>query len=563
MKALCRWFLLLMAVLVLMAQPAAASSVSSVRTTAQVASDGSARVTVRYQFSLDAAQSLSVDLPQDAKNVRLDGKLKTPAAVSTGLRVHLGTLNAGAHTVELSFTLDDAVTEGGGQQTLEIPLLTGCALAVEYFSFSVTLPGEPEQAPVLVSGYYGTQTERLIEYTCIGNTVAGTATAALLGQETLTLRCAATAALLPNHRADSGLPGPWVMATVGLLALAALYYLVALLPAWPGRVRTFGPPEGLGAGDMATCLTGCGMDLTMTVFTWAQLGYLSMEADGRGRILLQKRMDMGTERSEFENRAFRKLFSHGDRVDGQGLHYALLCRHMAQKSPLLRQIYRSRSGNPKLVTALCVAAGGCGGVVLSRGVYTAGAGTVLLALLLAAVGALLSWLIHRGSRCLPLGNPWPVLAALAAGVGWLGLGRLCGNVLLAAIMAACQFFSGVAAAIGGKRSALGRLYLAQIRGLRAHLTRGSVFDMQQCQQKNPAYFFDLLPYALALGVERRFARRFGKNPLPQCGYFTAPQAQSLTPSQWAAVLRRTADRLDRRQRRLQLEKIIAKQGGKA
>ena len=46
-------------------------------------------------------------------------------------------------------------------------------------------------------------------------------------------------------------------------------------------------------------LTFTGADLTMMVFSWAQLGYLVIHLDDNGRVMLHKRMDMGNERSSF------------------------------------------------------------------------------------------------------------------------------------------------------------------------------------------------------------------------------------------------------------------------
>ena len=257
-----------------------------------------------------------------------------------------------------------------------------------------------------------------------------------------------------------------------------------------------------------------------------------------------------------EIRCFNVLFGQNHTVDGLGLHYARLCRKMATKSHLLRQIYRSRSGNPRIIRVVSVAAGACSGVLLSRGVYTAGAGTILLALALTLVCGLLSWGIQSGSKCLPLGNKLPIWGCFGCGILWMALGILMNDALLALLMVSYQILAGLMAAVGGRRSEEGQHYVAQIRGLRSHLTRASVFDMQQCLERNPAYFFELMPYALALGVEKPFARRFGKVTLAECSYLDAPVRGELTPAQWASLLRQVADRLNRRQRRLKYEQLF-------
>lgn len=554
MKFLSKIWILLLCVSLLWL-PAAASGVQSAQSNATVSEDGSCYVTIRFQLALEQAQKIKFPLPLNAQNVRLNGSLKTPTVQGDRMILTLSELGAGVHTVEVSFTLSNVITEKNGVLNVEVPLLTGVDLPVENFSFTVTFPGELKDQPGFSSGYYGLDIASKLQVQVRGGTVSGSAVQGLLGQETLVLQYKGDYTMFPQFSARQPLLSLWEQVMAALILVGALYYLLALLPSFPHKVRSFSPPEGVAAGDVGTCLTGCGMDLTMMVFSWAQLGYLSIYMDRRNRVWLEKRMEMGSERSEFENRAFQKLFSGRQSVDGGGLHYALLYRKLAKKSPLLRQIYRSRSGNPQIVRGLAVAVGACGGVVLSGGVYTAGAGTVLLGLAMAALCGVLSYFIQSGGRCVSLGNKWPVwLGTLCGGILILA-GFLCGNVLLALGLVAYEMLAGIAAAVGGRRSEVGRQYVAQIRGLRTHLTRGSIFDMQQCLEKNPAYFFDLMPYALALGVEKRFARRFGKIKLAECEYLVTEQ-RNLTPIQWADLLRQVADRLDRRQRRLRYEKIL-------
>ena len=554
--------LILLLCMALLCVPVAASSVQSAKSSASVKSDGSCAVTLRLQVRLDQVQKLSFPLPKNAENVRLDGKLKTPSAQSEQLILQLPEMGAGVHTVEVSFEISNAVTEKNGLLNLEVPLLTGFELGVENFSFTVDLPQEVTGQPSFSSGYYGQEIEKKLDIKVKGNTISGSSTGALLGQERLVLQYRADSQMFPDYSSKTSLLGSWGTVIALLVVAGIVYYVVALMPSFPRKVRTFSPPEGLAAGDLGTCLTGCGMDLTMMVFSWAQLGYLVINMDRRGRVLLQKRMDMGSERSDFEIRCFQKLFGGRQTVDGTGLHYALLYRKMANKSPLLRQIYRSRSGNPQIFRALAVAAGACSGVLLSTRVYTAGAGTVLLAIALAVLCGYLSHFIQSGGRCVTLGNKQPLFTGALCGGIWIVLGLLMGDPLLAVGMVLYESLTGLAAAVGGRRSEVGRQYVAQIRGLQAHLTRGSIFDMQQCLEKNPSYFFELMPYALALGVENRFARRFGKIKLAECDYLLTPDSSAMTPAQWAVLLRQVADCLNRRQKKLQYERILQSIGRK-
>ena len=71
------------------------------------------------------------------------------------------------------------------------------------------------------------------------------------------------------------------------------------MPLW--RIRCTAAPAGLTAGELGSRLVHKGADLTMMVLSWAQLGYLLITMDESGRVFLHKRMEMGNERSAFDN----------------------------------------------------------------------------------------------------------------------------------------------------------------------------------------------------------------------------------------------------------------------
>ena len=85
----------------------------------------------------------------------------------------------------------------------------------------------------------------------------------------------------------------------------------------------------------------------------------------------------------------------------------------------------------------------------------------------------------------------------------------------------------------------------QLMGLRHHLTGMKRQQVHGELARTPDYFFEMAPYALALGVEDGFAKRFGKTIMPKCGYMDAERAEKRTAAQWAYIMRQTAEKLDR------------------
>ena len=65
----------------------------------------------------------------------------------------------------------------------------------------------------------------------------------------------------------------------------------------------------------------------------------------------------------------------------------------------------------------------------------------------------------------------------------------------------------------------------------------------------------MAPYALAMGVHKRFARAFGNRKLSSCPYLTTGMDGHLTAQQWMQLMVRAADSLNSRQKRLPLDRL--------
>jgi hypothetical protein len=111
------------------------------------------------------------------------------------------------------------------------------------------------------------------------------------------------------------------------------------------------------------------------------------------------------------------------------------------------------------------------------------------------------------------------------------------------------------AAYGGRRTDLGRSNATQILGYRSYLKKVDREELKRIQENDPEYFYNQLPFALALGVEMAFARRFGKKKMPACPYFICGVKNKMTAEEWTRFFQETAEILDSRYRRLEMEKF--------
>jgi len=294
----------------------------------------------------------------------------------------------------------------------------------------------------------------------------------------------------------------------------------------------------------------------MMVFTWAQLGYLRIMVDKKGRVILEKRMDMGNERGETENRVFRTLFSRGDMVDATGARYAKLCRSVEETVSGIREMYTKRAGNVKIFRILgCMVSVFCG-ICFAMNLAKTQIPQILLSILFVIFGVVTAWGIQGAMYKIHVRGKIPVYIGMVCSLLWILLGVIAGQWVMGLVVVAGQYLIGLLAAYGGRRSELGMLHAGEVLGIRHFLKKLDEKQLKRLLDNNPDYFFDMLPYAIALGVDGRFAKAFGKMRIPDCHYLLVTRNEKRTAVEWAYMVRKIADQMDARQRKMQLEKWI-------
>ncbi len=542
--------------------PVSAQSSATVGSSATVSADGSCRVSLTATISMtEGARELFFPIPAGATDVTLNGGAVSGRTQGQALLIPLNAItggNAGQFSISINYTLPGIVAtaedeDGNEGLVLTLPILCGFSYPVETLEFSVTLPGNVSADPVFTSAYHQENIGSALTVTTAGNTISGS-TNDLKDHETLTMALPVDETMFPETAATARVLG--VMDLVILIAagLSIAYYLLTMRPKLPKRFLRSTAPDGITAGDTALWFTGSGLDLSLLVVTWAQLGYLRIQVDDSGRVLLHKRMDMGNERSVFENRCYKNLFGRSLTVDGTGYRYAELCRSVSKKAPQIKSVYRSTSGNPKIFLALCAITGLLSGITLAAGFAPH---STFLRIFLALLTAGMSLALQSGGRHLLLREKLPVWIAAGCTGLWLLLGILSGEWLTTGLMVAFQWFAGLSAAFGGKRTELGQHALAQLMGLRRFMGSVSKKELLRLLRTNPGYFHELAPYALALGMDRTFARRFGRLRLPECTYLVGRPGQ-MTAAEWAAFLRTAVHTLDAKAKRLPLERLMGR-----
>ena len=528
---------------------------------ATVASDGSCEVTVTTTLRLEErVESMSFPVPTDATDVTLNGDRVRTQKVGQARHIDLSNMVKeliGEFTFTVNYELADVINEDdNGVLMMTLPMLSGCNHSVELLEFSVTMPGNVKGKPSFSSGYHQTSIEQELNFKVDGAVITGSTLKSLKDQETLSMSLTVDEDMFPNAPVEIS-NAIFDDIAMGICAALALIYWLVFLRAAPVRRQTGPlPPAGYSAGEAGSVIMMQGMDLHLLVFSWAQLGYVLIQLDRNSRVLIHKRMEMGNERSPFEQKLFRTLFGKGQTVDTTSYRYAIMCKKARKLSPDARALISKSSGNVLLFRGLCAGIGLFGGIAIG---IALGAGAIaqwFWVVVLAAAGAVSGWFIQLWAEGLWLQNKRPLWIGIALSVLWILLGIISGQILVGILMVAAELMAGLMAAFGGRRTLQGKLAQAQMLGLRHYLKTVQPDQLRRIKRNEPDYFHNMAPYALALGVDRAFASHFGSEKIDPCPYLTTGMDGHRTASEWSEMFRRALEAMGERCRRLPLEKLI-------
>lgn len=499
-------------------------SVDSVSVAAEVSPNGRAEVSTTIQLTFDSAvEQVVIPLPEtDVSRISAgDYSFKT-RQTNDGVDVIVKNKNGfvGTQSFLIRYTVPYADDGDSEADSFTLGLLSSrWARAVGSCSFQLVMPAGFETEPVLTSGYYGPLTAAQTGLASTETSLAGTVSDRM-AYDSLILTMTLPEGYFHVRRAT--LP----VISVTFLAIGMLAVLLLCMVYW--RVKLRSPrahgsprllrPEGILPCQLPMVLDGATCDVTAMVLEWANLGYLSISLSRNGTVVLTRLMQMGSERSKAEQQLFSRIFGQRRRVaatPGRFSRAAARFRAASRRS-LYRVIFDKTGGNPVLIQLPCrlllaIAVG-----YMTYRLLPEGGGYVVLAVLAGLVGLVYSIFLHSTlSRyaalrtfTLPAICCWVLMPVL------LGLSLLAGSLpeMLVGLLACA--FSAVATAPGPRRSSRGVDAMAQAKGCRTFCRQASWQRLQVFQGRSRRFFQNQLPLAVALGVDKQFARRFERLAVP-------------------------------------------------
>lgn len=501
------------------------TAVSSMRTGCTVEQDGACSLTIEAVVDFaPGTEDFAIPISPVAKEISCTGAAWTLESGGDYKLIRLTGPLSGRIDLSISYRLAETVSDDGNQQSFSVNLLyPAWSCPIQNYQVTARLPRSFDSMPVFLSGYYGDLIDNYMEITV----TEGVIQARLNSRQVLQDHEAMSLSLeLPEGYFDLRfLAGKTVrvdrLLFLGFLALAALFWLAFLrnLPILPKRQAM--PPEGSNPGEYPYVLTARKPDLSLMVVHWASLGYLTIHRTRKGRLYLNREIDMDTERKQFEGRIFDALFARGDQCDLRSAEY-LKAKDLAREETVRYwqdRCYDPRGGSP-LVLRLLVLAAGLALCLACFDLWVASKSWrwPVVALLTLCGGAACLGLQQAGGLLLRR-HPFRALGlALVSAVLLFVVGRRTGFQKLMLLNLLAQLGVGLLLRCGGRRTREGAALAAGLLGYRRYLFTASSQTLRGNLEADPQFFYRVLPYADALQVGRIFAVGFEDARLEACDW---------------------------------------------
>jgi uncharacterized membrane protein YgcG len=296
-------------------------------------------------------------------------------------------------------------------------------------------------------------------------------------------------------------------------------------------VVRFETPEGLSPLEVGYLADGSvdNKDLTSLIFYWADNGCLAIEEEGKKKMTFTRLKGPDTDKRH-EQLLFDALFACGDgtTVTLKQLETNTFAAAMQKTKTGVHSYFKgdrklkdSKAESKKILLVLFVAFVVVGNAIASTIMYLAEGTVILLAigLFVAIFSGIITWnitrrweFLKRGTRLFKMFGF--VLFGLLAYVVTVFLQvALVGNSEVFALLMAIPsvlfpLYLAILAVVTSKRSAYANKLLEQTVGFREFIDKVEMDKLKLMIDDNPQIFYHVLGYAIVLGLEDKWAKKF-------------------------------------------------------
>lgn len=407
-----------------------------------------------------------------------------------------------------------------------------CDVYLVTFTVNMPKPFDKEKISITYGDWYSDT--RYTGYTVTGNTVKGQLSG-LYSYQSVTLALELPEGYFINERPAAGVRIP----VIAIVAPVSVLILVLIISGWnkKGRdeqlvpVPQFYPIEGQSPAEVGYIIDGVinNKDITSLLFYWADKGYL--EITEKRWSYEFTRLTVPVFENDYERYMFNKLFEYGDgdtvTTDDLKDNFYSAVPNIKSK---LKQVFKGRKE------------------LVSKDSLKARMEYFMLALVPFAVflavlfleffdmGFLIAFILIYGGFYATLGfmyvnaeNKWNIIGKFrkllyaVAVVIMLVLTTVIGHAIITDgyyyfnirtysiayfIVAFVTAISLAYCAAMKKRSEYGQYVLEYNLGFKDFIANAEMDKLKTLIDEDPKYFYNILPYAIVLGLERKWGRKF-------------------------------------------------------
>ncbi len=421
---------------------------------------------------------------------------------------------------------------------------------INNMTFAVQLPKAFDESQLaFTSGYYGAIDGSNVSYTVEGNTISGKVTKVLAPGEGVTMRLA-----LPDGYFLVEDPGVGFGLIAVFLLFSAAALVLFLLFGRDKKVYTtveVSAPEGVTPAEAGYIIDGQAdvRDVVSLIIYWANKGYLTIESGKKNQFTLYKVKDADENMKSYERYMFNELFRRRDKVMASDLKYQF---HDTIKNVYLdlkdyfstpaTKLY-TKSGD--IAKGICyLLAGLTVGIMFGKGFndyfWSLLAGIIAGGIAFALTVVLAGLIGYYAEKCRGRMKTGVVLTSILYFVFLLLMmtvaALLTGQPIAAAVAAIAAAGIGFTGSYAKKRTEQGNRWLGQILGLKRFIKLVEKDKIEMMVEENPALFYDVLPYAYALGVVDKWADKFKSLALPPPSWYSGTDYTMFNTVVFASLL---------------------------
>ncbi len=401
-------------------------------------------------------------------------------------------------------------------------------------NFTINMPKAFDAEKVnCTSGAYGSNNNELVEWKVEGNTIKGRSLEPLYRYQGLTV-----ALPLPEgywvDAVKHKKPGSTLFFLLGYPLYALCIGLCFLLWFKFGKDTKLFPsvqfeaPSGLNPAEIGYIVDGQvdGKDVTSLILYWADKGYLEIEESVggflKGKVLtIRKLQEIPSSAKSYERKVFNDLFAMGDGEEVSTLELTNSFYKTVQWAQ--DSIELSFTGNAEKKIFVSPNKGSFLTALLAflpttlavfEGLKSAGFPFSILGIPFSIALLIFSRQLaveitanRKKSKAAMFGFSFGILFAL---IFVLSFGSSGGEMSLLQLLLAglstvvCSFFLGIIS----KRTEYGDKILEKILGFQEFINTAEKDKLEMMFEQNPSYFYNVLPYAMVMGLSSKWAKHF-------------------------------------------------------